>query len=215
MESNNKIGFKDGPDPPISSIHKVKAAPLAKLDDDEILGLVESSLSGSNKTSEWSKDDLDTDYESKILLMTSISNLISSSVTPLQKRRSSAKKKFAKSQAKPSHSVEEPIISLHETYLKQEMDKDGRGIRDANPRQSILNSNKFDNTKRWDEILHEKDETSESVDSVKLIHESNLVSTIKVTQSLKLKRLTIGSRSQNPLFNALVSFATKAYGMVS
>ena len=153
MESNNKIGFKDGPDPPISSIHKVNAAPLAELDDDEIPGFVDSSLSGSDETPEWSED------ESSV-----------SSFTPSQKRRSSAKKKFAKSQAKPSHSVEEPIISLHETYLKQELDKDGRGIRDANPRQSILSSKKFDNTKRWDEILHEKDETSESVDSVKLIH---------------------------------------------
>ena len=197
----------------MSALKKWKATIL---DDDEIPGLVDSSSSGSDETTEWSKDDLDTDYESKICLMTSISNLISSSFTPLQKRRSSAKKKFAESQAKPSHFVEEPIISLHERYLKQEMNKDGRGIRDANPRQSILNSKKIDNTKRWDEILHEKDETSESVDSVKLIHESNLVSTIKVTQvSKELKRLTIGSVSQSPLFNALVSFATKAYGMVS
>ena len=110
------------------------------------------------------------------------------------------------------------MISLHETqaYLKQELSRDDRGIKEANPRQSVFSNKKWGDTKRWDEILNEKDDTPESVDSVKLIYEPTLVPTIKVTPIGKdLKKLTIGPGSQSPLFNALISYATKAYGMVS
>ena len=96
------------------------------------------------------------------------------------------------------------------------MRKDGRGIKEENPRKSIFSTRKWAQTERWEEILEEGKKRCDLGDSVRLIHEPNLLKKSEFNSVVEgWKKLTVGPVNGGELFRKLISTATEVFSIVS
>ena len=104
--------------------------------------------------------------------------------------------------------IQEPTVPLKwlQGFLRKELSKDGRGIKEDNPKKSIFSARKWSDTARWEEILQEGKERADFVDSVRIIHEPNLPNKLVFENVGKgLSKLTVGPANGGQLFSKLIS----------
>ena len=190
--------------------------------DHEMPGLTSSSESDNSDSEESSSeldDDLDVEYNSKVFLMTSVSNLRRREELGIKPKFMSAQRKSSKPNKPhkiPSNKEQTVPFEKLQEFLKKELRKDGRGIKEENPRKSIFSTRKWGQTERWEEILEEGNKRSDLGDSVRLIHEPNLPSKAELTSVTEgWKKLTVGPANGGELFRKLISTATEAFRIVS
>ena len=181
--------------PPGTDTHTTKNAQL----QDDIPGLVSSSGSDLSSSSSDESDagfdgGLDAECDSRSFLMTSVSNLRRREQLGIKPRF--MKKKHSKPhQSEDLQDIQEPMLPLEKLQglLKKELSKDGRGIKENNPKKSIFSARKWGDSTRWEEILQEGKEGAGFVDSVRIIHEPHLLNKLVFEDMGKgFSKLTVG-----------------------